>query len=61
MQRDDAVGVLAHLLPLEPQADKLPPELRGQFYRALGQAYHTSRPRPDVAWADQILDALPQC
>jgi tetratricopeptide (TPR) repeat protein len=47
----DAAGALAHLQPLEADADKLPPDARANLYRTLADSYHTLKPRPDIAKA----------
>ena len=51
LSKDDAAAGVSHLLPLEADAGKLPADVRGDFYRVLGQCYHQSRPRPDVVKA----------
>jgi predicted Zn-dependent protease len=40
----DAAGALAHLQPLEADADKLPPDARANLYRTLADSYHTLNP-----------------
>jgi predicted Zn-dependent protease len=45
----DTAAAVQHLLPLEKEVDKLPPDQQAAFRIALARSYHQLKPKPDLA------------